>query len=150
MRIGILLSIACFITIGTACPVGWTPYQDSCYHVSPENESWINAMKMCEVHGSYLADILDAEENRFIVSLMHHTQSNSFWIGGSDWTVEGKWVWEPLGIKFNYTNFADGRPNNYHGENCLSIRAQNHQWDDDDCDEKRRYLCEKRQAKLYF
>lgn len=75
---------------------------------------------------------------------------NSFWIGGSDWTVEGKWVWEPLGIKFNYTNFADGRPNNYHGENCLSIRAQNHQWDDDDCDEQRRYLCEKRQAKLHF
>lgn len=32
--------------------------------------------KMCEVHGSYLADILDAEENRFIVSLMHHTQSD--------------------------------------------------------------------------
>uniref|UniRef100_K1R0A7 C-type mannose receptor 2 n=1 Tax=Magallana gigas TaxID=29159 RepID=K1R0A7_MAGGI len=104
---------------GTACPVGWTPYRDSCYHVSPENESWINAMKMCEVHGSYLADILDAEENRFIVSLMHHTQSNSFWIGGSDWTVEGEWVWEPLGIKFNYTNFADGRPNNYHAFGCL-------------------------------
>lgn len=33
-----------FCMAGTACPVGWTPYQDSCYHVSPENESWINAM----------------------------------------------------------------------------------------------------------
>lgn len=73
---------------------------------------------------------------------------SSFWIGGSDWTIEGTWVWEPLGIKMNYTNFSPGKPNNYNGENCLSIRNYDHKWDDDDCDEQRRYICERRQGKL--
>ena len=73
---------------------------------------------------------------------------SSFWIGGSDWTIEGTWVWEPLGVKMNYTNFSPGKPNNYNGENCLSIRNYDHKWDDDDCDEQRRYICERRQGKL--
>ncbi|XP_048733092.2 perlucin-like protein isoform X2 [Ostrea edulis] len=135
--------LTCFLSLGHGCPGGWLPHGQSCYHTSNEDESWIDAMKLCNVHGGYLAHIMDEEENRFIVSLLHQSQSNSFWIGGSDWTIEGTWVWEPLGIKFNYSNFADGRPNNYHGENCLSIRVGNQQWDDDDCDEQRRYVCEK-------
>ena len=34
-----------FISIvAVSCPIGWKPYKTSCYHVSTEDESWIDAM----------------------------------------------------------------------------------------------------------
>lgn len=34
-----------FISIvAVSCPMGWKPYKTSCYHVSTEDESWIDAM----------------------------------------------------------------------------------------------------------
>ncbi|XP_062620924.1 perlucin-like [Saccostrea cucullata] len=140
--------ITCLISLGFGCPGGWIPHGDSCYHTSNEDESWMDAMKMCEFHGGHLAHIMDRDTNAFIVSLLQKSHSSSFWIGGSDWTIEGTWVWEPIGLKFNFTNFAHGRPNNMNGENCLSIRLANRQWDDDDCDEHRPYVCEKRRISI--
>ena len=58
--------------------------------------------------------------------------------------MEGAWVWEPDGHMFIYSNFAQGRPNNYLGENCLSKEhGHSYKWDDDDCDSHRSYFCEK-------
>ncbi|XP_022333991.1 perlucin-like protein [Crassostrea virginica] len=146
METKLLIYISCFLSLAVSCPIGWKPYKTSCYHVSTEDESWIDAMKMCQFHGAYLAHITEPGENDFVVSVMQQTHSSSFWIGGSDWTIEGTWVWEPLGVKMNYTNFSPGKPNNYNGENCLSIRNYDHKWDDDDCDEQRRYICERSQS----
>lgn len=54
------------------------------------------------------------------------------------------WVWEPDGQSFLYSNFAHGQPNNYHGENCLSMEhGHSYKWDDDDCDNHKAYVCEK-------
>lgn len=66
------------------------------------------------------------------------------WLGGSDWTVEGVWVWEPEGVLFQYSNFADHQPNNWNGENCLRKEHSSHQyrWNDKDCDHPSSYICE--------
>lgn len=68
------------------------------------------------------------------------------WLGGTDWTVEGTFVWEPYGDKMNYTNFAPGEPNNLNNENCLLIDGPDHKhhqylWDDRDCDKSESYIC---------
>lgn len=70
--------------------------------------------------------------------------ADNAWLGGSDWTQEGMWFWEPDGDLIQYSNFADGQPDNKHGQNCLK-RAnynQNYQWNDKDCDESYPYICE--------
>ncbi|KAJ8309065.1 hypothetical protein KUTeg_013939 [Tegillarca granosa] len=70
------------------------------------------------------------------------------WIGGSDWSVENTWVWEPTGKNISYTNWYPGQPNNSDGnENCLVLTAvykgQYGKWFDAHCDDLLYYICEK-------
>ncbi|XP_078316000.1 perlucin-like protein [Crassostrea virginica] len=127
-----------------SCSPGWTPFGNSCYHVSADQESWMVGMRMCEMHGGYIVHIESQSEDDFIRHLMKHNGIEKSWLGGSDWTIEGMWVWEPDGHSFLYSNFAHGQPNNYHGENCLSMEhGHSYKWDDDDCDNHKAYVCEK-------
>nr|XP_022333990.1 lectin BRA-3-like [Crassostrea virginica] len=127
-----------------SCSPGWTQFGNSCYHVSTEHESWMDGMRMCQMHGGYLAHVESQSEDDFLKQLMKQNGIDEAWLGGSDWTMEGTWVWEPDGHMFLYSNFAQGRPNNYQGENCLSKEhGHSYKWDDDDCDSHRSYLCEK-------
>ncbi|XP_048733082.2 perlucin-like protein [Ostrea edulis] len=133
-----------FFSIVSACLPGWHPFNNSCYHVSIEDESWMDGMKMCEIHGGYLVHIETAEEDNFITQQMQAYALHDIWVGGSDWTNEGTWVWEPEGKTFQYFNFAPHKPNNAHGQNCLSkAMSHNYQWDDEDCDDYMEYICEK-------
>ncbi|XP_061174352.1 perlucin-like [Saccostrea echinata] len=104
---------------------------------------------MCQIHGSSLATVLSQEEQNFIVGLMKQSHSNVVWLGGTDWTLEGTFVWEPYGDKMSYTHFGHGEPNNGNGrghENCLLIDGSSHKgyayvWDDRDCDDSHYYIC---------
>ncbi|KAF3849178.1 hypothetical protein F7725_015675 [Dissostichus mawsoni] len=40
--------------------------------------------------------------------------------------------------------FIQGNPDDYYGEDCLSILINNGYWNDDNCDSKRGYICERR------
>ena len=60
--------------------------------------------------------------------------ANNTWLGATDWLEEGTWLWEPDGVRLNYTNFAPGQPNNYNTQNCLLMDAlHNYQWNDLEC-----------------
>lgn len=37
-----------------------------------------------------------------------------------------------------------GNPDDYYGEDCLSILINSGGWNDDDCDNKRGYICKRR------
>lgn len=57
-----------------------------------------------------------------------------------------KWV----KIKFNEEDnlrlsfTAKGNPDDYYGEDCLSILINSGAWNDDDCENKRGYICKRR------
>ncbi|XP_062620922.1 perlucin-like [Saccostrea cucullata] len=100
--------------------------------------------KMCEIHGGTLVQIETAEEDEFIAQQMRIHSIRNTWLGGSDWAVEGSWVWEPDGKILQYSNFAPGKPNNFFGENCLDKeQSLYYQWNDEDCDTDAYYICEK-------
>ncbi|XP_048733096.1 perlucin-like protein [Ostrea edulis] len=136
-----------FFNTGWCCPDGWTAYRVSCYHISRDSQNWFNALKMCEIHDSYLVHIDNVDENVFITHLLQTSNTNNTWLGATDWTVEGTWLWEPHGHKMDYTNFAPGQPNNYHTQNCLLMDAAHHyQWNDLGClTSTRHYICERGQ-----
>nr|XP_022328738.1 perlucin-like [Crassostrea virginica]XP_022330082.1 perlucin-like [Crassostrea virginica] len=98
----------------------------------------VSKNEMCLLRGGHLVHVDDASEDRFIVSLMHKNNCNVVWLGASDWSIEGVWVWEPHGPPMNYTHWAEGRPNNRGGENCLLIDGSlnthhSYKWDDRGC-----------------
>lgn len=70
--------------------------------------------------------------------------ARQYWLGGSDWTTEGAWVWEPYGQSINYTNWLHGQPDNSHNaDHCLMLDRHFHfKWLDSDCHVALHYICE--------
>nr|XP_034323721.1 perlucin-like protein isoform X3 [Crassostrea gigas] len=141
------LIIGCILfllDIAFGCPPGWTTFNTSCYHLSIEEESWVDSMKMCEIHGAYLVHINSASEDTFITNQMITNGVKELWLGGSDWNVEGVWVWEPEGDLFQYSNFDHDEPDNYgDDENCVRKEQSAHyRWNDKPCDHRYSYICE--------
>ncbi|XP_060082004.1 perlucin-like protein [Ylistrum balloti] len=139
-----------FLTLGQVlanCPNGWTAHGESCYHVSRDVASWVEALKMCEVHGSYLVRVETAFEDNFLASMIRSLQNHvhTYWMGGSDWTTEGEWTWEPQGAPFVYTNWYRHQPDNHAGQdNCLAMEGSSfYKWTDENCQDKYRYICER-------
>lgn len=55
-------------------------YRDSCYWPNQSYVSWTNASKHCFIQGAHLADVSNADENTFILSLM----LSRSWLDGTD------------------------------------------------------------------
>lgn len=73
------------------------------------------------------------------------------WIGLSDRTVEGMYIWEgDQTVAKNYTNWYSGEPNDHAGnEDCIGIYngILAGYWNDDYCDFTKGYICEKPNGK---
>ena len=65
------------------------------------------------------------------------------WLGGTDLSTEGEWLWRHTGSDFTYTNWRPSEPSNSgNDENCLEM-DQNGQWNDRPCHYVQKYVCEK-------
>lgn len=82
----------------------------------------------------------------------------SFWIGGSDLTKEGKFVWMATGEPFAYTNWlrpglVGGQPDNYDNiEHCVHIWpdiTNTTVWNDAPCLHEKFFICEEQPKNCY-
>lgn len=68
---------------------------------------------------------------------------SSLWIGGTDFIVEGQWVWISTQKNLTYSDWAHDEPNGNISENCAQLGAhENLQWNDADCHLLYNYICE--------
>lgn len=98
--------------------------------------TWADAEQAAEEMGGHLATITSAEENEFIVSALGIGR-NPYWLGGfqvagsAEPDLEWQWV---TGEAFDYTNWANGEPNNQNNEDALAFAFWSHaevgQWND--------------------
>lgn len=80
--------------------------------------SWNSAEELCKRLGGKLAEIGDSTVNQHIMSIL---MEGTYWLGGTDVFSEGEWTWRS-GKKFEYTNWQDGQPDNWHDiEHYLTI-----------------------------
>lgn len=110
--------------------------------------SWDTAQRYCLKKGGHLAVITSEEENQFIHELILHQGFNSAYFGFSDVYDEGNWSWAN-GELSDYTNWAEGEPNNdKNGEHyALFYHAdQTDRWNDGDfgvlSEGGRTFICE--------
>uniref|UniRef100_A0A3B4WXX6 Macrophage mannose receptor 1-like n=1 Tax=Seriola lalandi dorsalis TaxID=1841481 RepID=A0A3B4WXX6_SERLL len=122
------------------CQQGWREYEDKCYFFSTDTKSWIEANAFCLGQNSNLMSIQDIHERDF---LLWGPTGISLWMGGHDSVTEGGWEWTD-GSPFRYIRWSAGNPDNYQGEDCLSIYINGGYWNDDNCEYKRGYICERR------
>uniref|UniRef100_A0AAQ5ZLT1 C-type lectin domain-containing protein n=1 Tax=Amphiprion ocellaris TaxID=80972 RepID=A0AAQ5ZLT1_AMPOC len=145
--------INCLLSaLDSHCAQGWLLYGDHCYHFETEAvKNWQNAEAHCTSEQGHLVSFHSQEELSFITGeeLRKHIDSPtgiSLWMGGHDSVTEGGWEWTD-GSPFRYIRWNAGNPDNYDGEDCLSILVSNGYWNDDKCENKRGYICKRRGEK---
>ncbi|XP_063419943.1 perlucin-like isoform X1 [Mytilus trossulus] len=141
----ILVVFKLFATIHSQCPVGWHHFDKSCYFLSDNKYNWILAEDSCRAHNARLAEIESKEQSDYLIkAFKDFGKHHSYWIGGRDDVIEGTWQWASSNIVFNFTAWASGKPNNYHGhEDCLQMDYDhNWEWNDQPCLETEYFVCE--------
>jgi len=133
----ILLSLLC-LHQAESCPdeAGWIAVgNSSCYLASLDNFGWEYAQQFCWDQGGYLAEITSAEEESALDEILGHI--TTYWIGLSDRETEGSYIWSESGQEADYTNWAEGQPDDAHApaEDCIfkSKDAEHLGWSDSDC-----------------
>ncbi|KAM6984695.1 C-type mannose receptor 2-like [Aplochiton taeniatus] len=121
------------------------PFNDFCYLFNYQSpRKWAEARADCLNQGGDLLSITEIVEQGFIQSQVQLIPTGvSMWMGGHDSITEGGWEWTD-GSPFRYIHWAPNQPDNYFGENCLSMYVNGGYWNDDNCDHSRGYICKRR------
>ncbi|XP_007252805.3 macrophage mannose receptor 1 [Astyanax mexicanus] len=121
------------------------PFNDYCYLFNSLSlRKWAEARADCVNQGGDLLSITEPFEQGFIQAQIQSIPNGvSLWMGGHDSVTEGGWEWTDR-APFRYINWASGNPDDYYGEDCLTIYINSGYWNDDNCDYKRGYVCKRR------
>ncbi|XP_049606243.1 immune-related, lectin-like receptor 4 [Syngnathus scovelli] len=139
------------------CDYGWELYGESCYRFSIINSTWEESKTLCGYRNSHLVKIDSLNEQRFLETILRDKmafQEDKFWIGLTDSSREGQWLWadgSPLNVSLTF--WGHGEPDNWLGEDskvgedCVRMGEKDgaHDlrcWFDKACDAKHKYICE--------
>ena len=88
-------------------------YNQHRYEVFDQEMTWSDAERACEAAGGHLVSITDAEEQKFVESLLEKAGMQHYWIGMYSNLNTYKWI---TGESNDYTNWNTGEPNGISSE----------------------------------
>ncbi|XP_048770075.2 perlucin-like protein [Ostrea edulis] len=149
----VLISAAIACTL-CGCPLDWAEFNGECLYFGHNKRDFIGCETYCKNEQAYLATVDNAAKANFIrqfLSVMHSNRYYRYWIGGSDFAVEGSWRWIETGLPIGstYTNWADGRPTSNATFNCMMMEwvGDDLKWVDVECNHRDvTYICEKQMS----
>ena len=106
--------------------------------------------------GSDLVVIDSEDKNKFINTMVHANPPflkcgllgmDAYWIGANDKRWEFWFEWNETKNHIQYRNWGFLEPNNEWNEDCVEMEFEDGQWNDEDCDSKRCFVCEKPASK---
>ncbi|TMW49790.1 hypothetical protein DOY81_005147, partial [Sarcophaga bullata] len=118
------------------------------YTIHFDEVNWFTALEFCSYYGQILASITSIDDNEQLFKTLDQyglSYSSFFWLGGSDLGHYGQWVWVSNGESVeHFTKWRQGEPNNVYGnEHCIELLSDG-QWNDNNCNLKRKFICENR------
>ncbi|XP_060072174.1 perlucin-like protein [Ylistrum balloti] len=135
---------ALLIGCTNACLDGWIAHDNECFLFSHNQVTWTEAMDICQLFDSKLAEPQTRELDMFIGNQSVHNR-RKYWLGGSDIMHEGHWIWMSNIEPMLYTNWHAPDPNNGNqGEDCLLNNwYKMGEWADGECEWKEFYICQR-------
>jgi hypothetical protein len=107
------------------------------YKLHAQSADYDTAIDRCAAEGAHLIVVDSIEESDYLRTLT----DNDVWIGLDDLTVENQFRWV-TGAVSAYRRWVPGEPTNSGaGEDCVYARPDN-QWNDTNCGDSRRVVCE--------
>eukprot|EP00116_Pleurobrachia_bachei_P007356 sb/3467618/ len=148
----VLVFVLCVFLRGGAassCEAGWRkdPDSNTCLKFFPAKQTWNNARNSCLRQNSILVAVHSHNSNDFITKNI--TGGIRTWIGlHVQNSTRDDWRWSSVASPVEYLNWADGEPNNhlsliYGSEECVEIEDSSGEWNDENCDSLRPYVCQK-------
>merc|ERR1719203_2300146 len=109
-------------------------------------KTWSESIEYCHTLDAYLAEVHDGETQSFLENHASKFSKTSWWLGASDQTKEGQWVWTRNDNQVEYTKWDIGEPNNGgiigifgKGKDCLYISSgwkKGYPWNELNCSQK--------------
>ncbi|HMV66774.1 MAG TPA: C-type lectin domain-containing protein [Myxococcota bacterium] len=115
-------------------------YGNHIYTFTSSGMTWQDAADFCEARGDYLVIPGDADEDAWVTSIYHDNGVHG-WLGVTDAATEGTWL-DVLGDAQTWQEWFSGEPNNSGDEDCVNIWSNIDGWNDADCAESFRFVCE--------
>ncbi|XP_043935634.1 CD209 antigen-like protein C [Protopterus annectens] len=126
----------------TSCQVGWWLYSGSCYYLSNDKLTWDDSRKNCSNSQSDLVVVNNNDEKEFLKKNIHE----SHWIGLANKEKEGRWQWVDNTSYTTTPKFSSYYKRiNRDNKDCVTLITE---FDYDNCNETRKWICEKKAQQL--
>ncbi|CAL4079037.1 unnamed protein product [Meganyctiphanes norvegica] len=155
----LLLAALAEFSLGNNCPTGFEEINGYCLQFHAEvRMNWYDAAEFCVNITNGLGMLAKVDHGNTLRGIAEFIDDfdmkKSFWLGGSDESVEGDWRWRddtrvPFGTPFWAIHSGllvisawDHEPSGGKGENCLLLNEERlYYFDDEDCSHKAHPLC---------
>ncbi|XP_023930930.1 macrophage mannose receptor 1-like [Lingula anatina] len=128
------------------CGQSWQddPLSEFCYQINTNSLSWSEAQLQCKHNGGEMASITSLQEQQHIAARIRAIPDTKyFWIGGNALWRDYGWVWND-GASMAFLNWEAGRPHYAKNADCMEMDALSGVWRDENCHNRRGYICKKR------
>ncbi|KFP60799.1 Macrophage mannose receptor 1, partial [Cariama cristata] len=124
------------------------PLTEIHYQINSESLlTWHQARKSCQQQNAELLSVTDLHEQMYLLGLTSDLGVNvKLWTGLFS-ALDSGWQWIG-GSPFRYLNWAPGNPSVESGKICGTFQGRNGKWENQVCDRKLGYICQKRNSSL--
>uniref|UniRef100_A0A8C5T7L3 MRC1 protein n=1 Tax=Malurus cyaneus samueli TaxID=2593467 RepID=A0A8C5T7L3_9PASS len=124
------------------------PVTETRYQINSESLlTWHQAKKSCQQQNAELLSITDLREEMYLLGLTSDLGINVKLWTGLYHALDSGWQWTG-GSPFRYLNWAPGNPSMESGKICGTFQGRNGKWENQACDRKLGYICQKRNTSL--
>ncbi|KAF3858065.1 hypothetical protein F7725_011266 [Dissostichus mawsoni] len=122
------------------CKRGWRKHGSYCYFIGIQTKTFDEAKDDCRSSNSYLADVSNAVDNAFLVSLVGLRSEKYFWLGLSNQNDIDQFVWTNAN-SVRFTHWNAEMPGHQQGCVAMTTGVFAGLWDVLPCTNKEKYIC---------
>lgn len=127
----------------------WILNGSKCLLFRPNDfRTYLDATLECQLHHASLVSIHSIYQNQFLLQTIkakYSVQIEAIWVGLHKSSTSG-FSWSDKSPT-NFLNWDQNEPSSHdqwgNNENCAEIRTWNGKWNDQDCTQKRGYICQR-------